>query len=54
MVAGLPRNYYGAHLDRPLVMDLGGAIGAYFDFVNENRAIARELGGAQNVRNLKP
>eukprot|EP00439_Symbiodinium_sp_Y106_P085264 s97_g27.t8 len=36
-------------------MDLGGAIGAYFDFVNENRAIARELGGVemfiQNIRN---
>ncbi|CAE7244296.1 atpD, partial [Symbiodinium necroappetens] len=48
-------NYYGSHLDSLLVMDLGGAIGAYFDFVNENRAIARELGGVemfiQNIRN---
>ncbi|CAE7765429.1 atpD, partial [Symbiodinium pilosum] len=47
--------YYNTHLDEPLVMNLGGAIGAYFDFCNENRAIARELGSVQsfiqNIRN---
>ena len=47
--------YYGAHLDKPAVADLGGAIGAYFDYCDENRLIARELGGVQmfiqNIRN---
>jgi len=47
--------FYRSHMDDPVVTSLGGAIGAYFDFVNENRAIARELGGIQlfiqNIRN---
>uniref|UniRef100_A0A7S4QDX2 Uncharacterized protein n=1 Tax=Alexandrium monilatum TaxID=311494 RepID=A0A7S4QDX2_9DINO len=46
---------YMAHMDSPQVMSLGGAIGAYFDFVDENRAIAREFGGIraiiQNIKN---
>merc|ERR1719401_3366694 len=42
-------------MDDPMVTSLGGAIGAYFDYVDENRAIARELGGihllVQNIKN---
>merc|ERR1719188_2929693 len=33
-------------------MGLGGALGGYFDYVDENRRIARELGGIQaNIKN---
>jgi len=46
---------YMTHMDDPEVMNLGGAIGAYFDYVDENRRIAAELGGIQaiiqNIRN---
>ncbi|CAK9079287.1 Hypothetical protein SCF082_LOCUS37836 [Durusdinium trenchii] len=42
-------------MDNELVTGLGGAIGSYFDKSNENRQIARELGGIelliQNIRN---
>eukprot|EP00930_Biecheleria_cincta_P103334 TRINITY_DN9528_c0_g1_i1.p1 TRINITY_DN9528_c0_g1~~TRINITY_DN9528_c0_g1_i1.p1 ORF type:complete len:442 (-),score=84.26 TRINITY_DN9528_c0_g1_i1:77-1402(-) len=38
----------------PTVTLLGGSIGAYFDFVDENRLIARELGGIQMIlQNIK-
>mmetsp|Transcript_91206 Transcript_91206/g.221484 ORF Transcript_91206/g.221484 Transcript_91206/m.221484 type:complete len:420 (-) Transcript_91206:14-1273(-) len=46
---------YMNHMDNPLIMGLGGAIGAYFDYVDENRRIAGELGGIhaiiQNIKN---
>ena len=49
------KDFYGKHMDDPLVTSLGGSIGAYFDLSNENRRIARELGGIhlliQNIRN---
>jgi hypothetical protein len=45
---------YMTHLDDPAIASLGGAIGAYFDNVDENRAIARELGGIQAlIQNIK-
>jgi len=45
---------YGANMDDPAVTVLGGAIGGFFDFVDENRAIARELGGIQMIiQNIK-
>ena len=53
--AYLGEAYYGSHMDNELVTGLGGAIGSYFDKSNENRQIARELGGIelliQNIRN---
>jgi len=46
---------YMQNMDNQNIMGLGGAIGAYFDYVDENRLIARELGGIQaiiqNIRN---
>jgi len=33
----------------PTVSLLGGAIGGYFDYVDENRLIARELGGIRDI-----
>merc|ERR1719346_661905 len=45
---------YMTNMDDPEVMGLGGAIGAYFDFVDENRRIAAELGGIQAIiQNIK-
>jgi len=45
---------YMQNMGDPDVMGLGGAIGAYFDFVDENRLIARELGGIQAIiQNIK-
>jgi len=47
--------FYSQNMDDPNVTSLGGAIGAFFDYVDENRAIARELGMIQgiiqNIRN---
>jgi hypothetical protein len=46
---------YNRWLEDPLIMTLGGAIGAWMDKCDENRAILRELGGIhsifQNIRN---
>merc|ERR1719330_1560409 len=46
---------YMEHMDDPEVMGMGGAIGAYFDYVDENRLIAAELGRIhaiiQNIKN---
>merc|ERR1719188_288286 len=46
---------YMKHMDDPNIIGLGGAIGAYFDYVDENRRIAAELGGIhaiiQNIKN---
>merc|ERR1719323_2140912 len=43
------------HMDNTDVMELGGSIGCYFDYVDENRRIAAELGGIkaiiQNIKN---
>eukprot|EP00413_Alexandrium_margalefii_P002415 CAMPEP_0204521132 /NCGR_PEP_ID=MMETSP0661-20131031/5621_1 /ASSEMBLY_ACC=CAM_ASM_000606 /TAXON_ID=109239 /ORGANISM="Alexandrium margalefi, Strain AMGDE01CS-322" /LENGTH=395 /DNA_ID=CAMNT_0051526715 /DNA_START=133 /DNA_END=1320 /DNA_ORIENTATION=+ len=45
---------YMQNMDDPSVMCLGGAIGAYFDYVDENRRIAAELGGIQAIiQNIK-
>eukprot|EP00413_Alexandrium_margalefii_P015389 CAMPEP_0204533058 /NCGR_PEP_ID=MMETSP0661-20131031/12067_1 /ASSEMBLY_ACC=CAM_ASM_000606 /TAXON_ID=109239 /ORGANISM="Alexandrium margalefi, Strain AMGDE01CS-322" /LENGTH=415 /DNA_ID=CAMNT_0051539357 /DNA_START=72 /DNA_END=1316 /DNA_ORIENTATION=- len=45
---------YMQNMDDPQVMALGGAIGAYFDYVDENRLIAGELGGIQAIiQNIK-
>jgi len=45
---------YMQNMGDPAVMGLGGAIGAYFDYVDENRLIARELGGIQAIiQNIK-
>jgi len=45
---------YAANMDDPAVTSMGGSIGCFFDFVNENRAIARELGGIQLIiQNIK-
>eukprot|EP00420_Gonyaulax_spinifera_P007923 CAMPEP_0197936728 /NCGR_PEP_ID=MMETSP1439-20131203/115409_1 /TAXON_ID=66791 /ORGANISM="Gonyaulax spinifera, Strain CCMP409" /LENGTH=405 /DNA_ID=CAMNT_0043559715 /DNA_START=101 /DNA_END=1316 /DNA_ORIENTATION=+ len=45
---------YMQHMDVTVVMSLGGAIGAFFDYVDENRLIARELGGIQAIiQNIK-
>ncbi|CAE7533654.1 NRT2.5 [Symbiodinium microadriaticum] len=47
--------FYSQNMEDPNVTSLGGDIGAFFDYVDENRAIARELGILQgiiqNIRN---
>ncbi|CAE7661400.1 atpD [Symbiodinium pilosum] len=47
--------FYSTHMDDPDVTALGGAIGCFMDYVDENRAIGRELGVpeglVQNMRN---
>eukprot|EP00416_Gambierdiscus_australes_P033277 CAMPEP_0171107274 /NCGR_PEP_ID=MMETSP0766_2-20121228/66457_1 /TAXON_ID=439317 /ORGANISM="Gambierdiscus australes, Strain CAWD 149" /LENGTH=433 /DNA_ID=CAMNT_0011568537 /DNA_START=30 /DNA_END=1328 /DNA_ORIENTATION=- len=46
---------YSKWIDDPKVNTLGGAVGAFLDWCNENRAILRELGGVhlliQNIKN---
>jgi len=45
---------YMQHMDDPEVMALGGPIGAFFDYVDENRRIAAELGAIQAIiQNIK-